>query len=296
MNLRRLQHFVTLVEQGSFVRAAKLLHVTQSGLSHSIRMLEEELGLVLLDRSKSGTRPTHVGAQLLKDARNVLREATTLRRNAQSLAQKTTGDVRFGFAPLPATLWLADILAVLSRDHPGVIATASVGAVSELAAQLEADSIEFFIGARRPLQGVNGLDVKPFSKLPMNFIARSGHPLAGRGTIDPTELAAFPLACIATDFLAAGGDKGTPWFRNDQIAVMCDDCGVLFELTAQSDTIWLASSAVVRKAPDLLTALPVSLEGVPDSAEFVVVSHAGRSLSPAAGLVMDIAASLVTGG
>ena len=74
MNLRRLQHFVTLVEQGSFVRAAKLLHVTQSGLSHSIRMLEEELGLVLLDRSKSGTKPTHVGAQLLRDARNVLRD------------------------------------------------------------------------------------------------------------------------------------------------------------------------------------------------------------------------------
>lgn len=293
MNLRRLQHFVTLVEQGSFVRAAKQLNLTQSGLSHSIRMLEEELGLVLLDRSKSGTRPTPVGAQLLKDARSVLREATTLRRNAQSLAEKTGGDVRFGFAPLPATLWLAEILGLLSRDHPGVTATASVGAVSEMLVQLEADAIEFFICARRPIPSEEGLDVQPFARLPMNFIVRAGHPLAGRKHIDPAELAAYPLACIATDFPASAGAESWPLFRNGRISTLCDDSGVLLEMTASSDAIWLASSAVVAKAPDRLVTLPLSVEGVPDHIEFVAVSHPRRSLSPAAELVLDTARVLL---
>ncbi|OCC22602.1 hypothetical protein MB02_15865 [Croceicoccus estronivorus] len=294
MNLRRLEHFVTLVEQGSFVRAAKLLHVTQSGLSHSIRMLEEELGLVLLDRSRSGTKPTHVGAQLLKDARSVLREATTLRRNAQSLAQKTGGEVRFGFAPLPAMLWLADILGTLARDHPGVSATAPVGAVSELLNQLASDSIEFFICARLALQDVDGLDIQQFAELPMNFIARQGHPLAGRGTVESDQLKAFPIACIATDFPKEGEDNGMPWLRDHHISTVCDDCGVLLELTAHSDTVWLASGAIVTRSPDILTTLPIRFAGFPEAIELVVVSHAGRSLSPIADMVLDTAVALAS--
>ena len=293
MNLRRLQHFVTLVEQGSFVRAAKLLHVTQSGLSHSIRMLEEELGLVLLDRSKSGTKPTHVGAQLLRDARNVLREATTLKRNAQALAQTTGGDIRFGFAPLPATLWLAEVLGTLARDHPGVGAVASVGAVSEQLAQLETDAIEFFIGSRRPLTREKGLSVTHFVDLPLNFIVRKAHPLAGRQALQPDDLSAFPLACIATDFQVAGDEKSAPWLDRRAISVLCDDCGVLFDLTANSDVVWLASGALVQKAPDRLTALPLGLAGMPPTVELVIVAHAGRSLSPAAELVIDTARDLV---
>lgn len=293
MNLRRLQHFVTLVEQGSFVRAAKLLHVTQSGLSHSIRMLEEELGLVLLDRSKSGTKPTHVGAQLLRDARNVLREATTLKRNAQALAQTTGGDIRFGFAPLPATLWLAEVLGTLARDHPGVGAVASVGAVSEQLAQLETDAIEFFIGSRRPLTRGEGLSVTHFADLPLNFIVRRTHPLAGRQALRPDDLSAFPLACIATDFQVAGDEKSAPWLDRRAISVLCDDCGVLFDLIANSDVVWLASGALVQKAPDRLTALPLRLDGMPPTVELVIVAHAGRSLSPAAELVIDTARDLV---
>lgn len=293
MNLRRLQHFVTLVEQGSFVRAAKLLHVTQSGLSHSIRMLEEELGLVLLDRSKSGTKPTHVGAQLLRDARNVLREATTLKRNAQALAQTTGGDVRFGFAPLPATLWLADVLALLAKDHPGIGTVASVGAVSEQLAQLEADAIEFFVGARRPLLDEVPLAITHFADLPMDFIVRKAHPLAGQTSVRAEDLSAYPLACITTDLQVAGGEKSAPWFQNREISVLCDDCGVLFDLTANSDVIWLASGALVRKAPDRFTTLPITLDGIPASVELVVVSHAGRSLSPAAELVIETARNLI---
>ncbi|QZP07849.1 LysR family transcriptional regulator [Caenibius sp. WL] len=293
MNLRRLQYFVTLVEQGSFVRAAKVLHISQSALSHAIRLLEEEVGLTLLDRNKSGTKPTIVGAQLLRDARNVLREATTLKRNAQALAQTAGGDVRFGFAPLPATLWLADVLGALARDHPGIGAVASVGAVSEQMAQLEADAIEFFVGARHPLCDADELDVLPFAQLPMNFIVRAGHPLLQQAAVRAEDLSAYALACITTDIQVASDEKSAPWFQNREISVLCDDCQVLFELTANSDVIWLASGALVHKAPERLAVLPVEVEGVPASIELVIASHAGRSLSPAAELVIATARNLV---
>lgn len=293
MNLKRLHYFVTLVEQGSFVRAAQVLHVSQSALSHAIRLLEEEVGLVLLDRNRSGTRPTYAGGQLLRDARNVLREATTLKRNAQAMAQTTGGDVRFGFAPLPATLWLADVLAALMRDHPGVGAVASVGAVSEQLARLEDDAIEFFIGARRPVLDGGVWNVTHFAHLPMNFIVRTGHPLLQRARVAADDLTAFPIACITTDIQIAGDDKSAPWFLNREIAVLCDDCQALFDLTSGSDVIWLASGALVTKAPDKLAVLPVAVEGVPSSVELVVVTHAGRTLSPAAQRVITIAQNLI---
>lgn len=294
MNLKRLQYFVTLVEQGSFVRAAQVLHLSQSALSHAIRLLEAELGLVLLDRSKSGTRPTYVGTRLLQDARTVLREATTLKRNAQALAQTTGGDIRFGFAPLPAALWLAGVLGILARDHPGIAAVASVGPVSEQMAQLHTDAIEFFVGARRPLFEADGLEVTHFAHLPMNFIVRTGHPLLAVLDVRAGDLADFPLACITTDVQVTSDGRSAPWFQNREISVLCDDCQVLFDLTASSDAIWLASGELVKKAPDRLAILPVVVEGVPESIELVMVSHAGRSLSPAAELVIATARNLVS--
>ena len=270
-----------------------MLHLSQSALSHAIRLLEEEVGLTLLDRSKAGTRPTYVGGLFLRDARNVLREATTLRRNAQAMAQANGGDVRFGFAPLPATLWLSDILGALTRDHPGIAAVASVASVSEQLAQLDADMVEFFIGARRPSQDEAGLEVAHFATLPMNFVVRAGHPLLQQPQVGPDDLGAFPLACITTDIQLADDEKSAPWFADREISVLCDDCQVLFDLTVRSDVIWLASGALVHKTPGALSILPVAVEGVPAAIELVVVSHAGRTLSPAAELVIATARNLV---
>jgi LysR family nitrogen assimilation transcriptional regulator len=72
LDLRRLQYFLTIVEQGSFSAASRHLGVAQPALTHHIREIERSIGTPLLLRSKSGVVPTEAGEVLLEHARGIV--------------------------------------------------------------------------------------------------------------------------------------------------------------------------------------------------------------------------------
>ena len=65
---------VTIVEEGTLVRAARRLHISQPPLTRTVRALEEELGVALFDRDARGMRPTAAGEALVRSARSILAE------------------------------------------------------------------------------------------------------------------------------------------------------------------------------------------------------------------------------
>jgi DNA-binding transcriptional LysR family regulator len=73
MEIRHLQHFVALAEEGSFTRAAQRMHIVQSGLSASIKELEAELGSRLVERTTRRVALTETGRLFLEHARATLR-------------------------------------------------------------------------------------------------------------------------------------------------------------------------------------------------------------------------------
>ncbi|MBB5959984.1 DNA-binding transcriptional LysR family regulator [Saccharothrix tamanrassetensis] len=75
MTLRQFEYLVTVVDEGSFTRAAELLHVTQPALSHQIRALERTTGTQLLDRLPRTVRLTPAGRAWLPFARAALADA-----------------------------------------------------------------------------------------------------------------------------------------------------------------------------------------------------------------------------
>ncbi|GAA1174060.1 DNA-binding transcriptional LysR family regulator [Kitasatospora gansuensis] len=87
VTLRQLEYLVTIVDQGSFTRAAELLHVTQPALSHQIRVLERQLGGPLLERLPRLIRLTPAGRAMLPHARAALAET----RRAEQAARRTAG-------------------------------------------------------------------------------------------------------------------------------------------------------------------------------------------------------------
>ena len=74
LDSRKLLAFVTLVRVGSFTLAAEELNITQSAVSHSIKSLEDELNLRLVDRRGRKIRLTPPGQQLLNHAHRILNE------------------------------------------------------------------------------------------------------------------------------------------------------------------------------------------------------------------------------
>src|SRR3984957_17112198 len=87
ISLRQLEYFVTVVDEGSFTRAAELLQVSQPGLSHQVQALERELGGPLLERLPRKVRLTPAGRTALPHARASLAHA----QRASSAARRALG-------------------------------------------------------------------------------------------------------------------------------------------------------------------------------------------------------------
>jgi DNA-binding transcriptional LysR family regulator len=96
VSLRQLEYFVTVVDEGSFTRAAEVLHVSQPGLSHQIQTLERELGGPLLERLPRKVRLTPAGRTALPHARASLAHAQRASSAARRALGVETGELHVG--------------------------------------------------------------------------------------------------------------------------------------------------------------------------------------------------------
>src|ERR671924_286497 len=119
--LSLLSAFLTVAEERSFTRAAKLLNVSTSGVSHAIRRLEEQIGVRLLTRTTRSVSPTEAGEQLLAHLRPALADIRGTLTTLAGLQTKPVGRVRLVCPRLAAKTVLAPKLGQFVRDYPDVI-------------------------------------------------------------------------------------------------------------------------------------------------------------------------------
>jgi len=120
MELRRLRYFIAVAEQLNFRRAAEQLHVAQPALSQQIRKLENELGVVLLFRTKRSVALTPAGSALFDEAVRILRQADTAARVARNASQGSLGRLRMAYPPGALPSQLADLISRFAVHYPGV--------------------------------------------------------------------------------------------------------------------------------------------------------------------------------
>lgn len=121
MNLRQLQYFVAVVEEGSFTRAAQRLFVAQPSLSKQLAALESELGGALLERLPRGVRLTPSGRAFLPDARATILSAERARRSAQMAHDLTAGELEIATVMSIAIGLLPESIRALRTQHPGIL-------------------------------------------------------------------------------------------------------------------------------------------------------------------------------
>jgi LysR family transcriptional regulator, nitrogen assimilation regulatory protein len=98
MQYRQLHYFISVVDAGSFSRAATIVHVAQPALSQQIAQLEEQLGVSLLLRSARGVRPTAAGEVLYREASSILKRLQQLPGIVRSGTGVAEGVVRLGMS------------------------------------------------------------------------------------------------------------------------------------------------------------------------------------------------------
>ena len=120
MTLLTYQVFKTVAEQGSFRKAADLLGLTPSAISHAVSALETELGFSVLNRSKNGVTLTNYGERLLPYVNAVLNSDESLQQAIAEFNGLKQGKVKVGCFSSVCTNWLPELMHSFEEEYPGI--------------------------------------------------------------------------------------------------------------------------------------------------------------------------------
>ena len=120
MTIIQLEYLLAVANCGSFSLAAEHCFVTQPSLSMQIKSLEEELGVVLLDRSKKPVIATEAGEVVLEQARETIKAYNYIKEAVSELKGETAGKLRLGVIPTIAPYLLHKFLPGFVHDYPHV--------------------------------------------------------------------------------------------------------------------------------------------------------------------------------
>jgi LysR family nitrogen assimilation transcriptional regulator len=145
MQFRQLRYFVKIVDAGSFSRAASVVHVAQPALSQQVAELEERLGVMLLQRSARGVRPTAAGEILYKEAAAILHQLDQLPGMIRSSSGEPEGAVSLGFVSSLAPKLVGGILEECRECLPKVTIKVSDGDSLGLESRIASNAVDIAI-------------------------------------------------------------------------------------------------------------------------------------------------------
>lgn len=120
MTIVQLEYLLAVANFGSFSVAAEHCFVTQPSLSMQIKSLEDELGVMLLDRSKKPVIPTEAGEAVLAQARETLREYNSIKEVVARIKGEMSGRIRLGVIPTIAPYMLHKFIPDFVQRYPKV--------------------------------------------------------------------------------------------------------------------------------------------------------------------------------
>ena len=190
---RKLMYFATVVELGSFKKAARALGVCQPALSTSMNRLESELGRKLLVRGSWGVAPTQSGEVLYSHSRMIRDELQLAQRNLLEAALGPDGvPMRFGCLPSLASNVVPTAISRWRKDH-GTRDLRVIEAVQfDLLNGLLRRELDLFVGFTENYQLLEGLRQRVLFRDCLSIIARPGHPLFQEQRIELASLAGYP--------------------------------------------------------------------------------------------------------
>lgn len=303
MNLQQLDHLLALAETGSFSRASEKVHLTQPALSRSIQMLEQELGMQLVDRVGKRNELTPFGAMVLARAKRISMETHELKRAAALLADGQAGSVRLGLGAAPGALFSSPLLIHMLRNHPKVGLQLHGGGPELQLAALRARNLDALVLTYRAVAPRDDLHIEVLPTMRSGFVCRRGHPLLTQKPGKPVrfdELARYPVVStmvsddVARTMVERYGSDASPqrWLH-----VSSEDIGALIEAVRNTDAIFLGVLAATRALQQSgeLSELKVSpAAGL--SAQFAFVTLEGRTEAPALQLVREFCMTLAQAG
>lgn len=231
MQLEQLEYVIEVAKAGTISSASKNLHVTQSAISQSLSSLEEELGVTLFNRSRTGTIPTEEGQKVIQKAIVILQNIQELKDEMRNQKLAMKGELKLASIPTFMTFLLnplADFKAAFSNINIEIKELETQEVIESIKEQREDIGI---IAMHEGLKDLTeDLEFKPLIQGKMKVYVNKNSPLAAYDTVTPDLLINQTIVMYNGDYIK--------WFVNDYI----DQIGPLNILFTSNNT------DVIRKA------------------------------------------------
>lgn len=201
MKLQQLRYIVEIQRQGLNVsEAAESLYTSQPGISKQVKLLEDELGVAIFERSgKRFTGVTEPGKAVLAIAERILREAENLKRASAEFARGNTGRLVLAATHTQARYALPVVVRDFVNQHPEVKLEMHQGSPTQIAEWVLAGEVDIGI-ATEALDQYPQLISLPVRQWTHCVIAPDGHPILQSQPLSLNELAKWPLITYDTAF------------------------------------------------------------------------------------------------
>ena len=255
MELRQLECFVAVVEEGGFNRATTRLHMTQPAISYQIKLLESDLDMPLFCRRSRGVSLTEAGRVLYTHAQTIRDTVRTARQALERLSDGLAGEVRIGTVNSVGIYFLSEVLHNMRLKQPSAKPTVLYRNSKEILEALLSNQVDLALVADP--QPDRRLHMETILEERISLVCGRNHPFFGRDEVQPEELRGISFATLTPE-------TPTGQIVRDYLIKL----GVNVDIVVSTDNIETVREMVeadlgVAFLPDMVTARGVNCMGQP---------------------------------
>src|SRR2546430_13188342 len=186
LDSRQVRAFCVLARTGSFTQAARELHLSQSGVSHSMKALENDIGCRLLDRLGKKAVLTQAGEHLFQHATRILQEMESARQSLAHLGKWGRGRLRLGASTTACQHLIPPVLREFKESFPEHAIAIEPGDTSALVSSLLRHRIDLAIALEPDKEPQ--LEFHPLFTDELHFIVGGLHPWAKAERVERSDI------------------------------------------------------------------------------------------------------------
>ncbi|WP_308297807.1 LysR family transcriptional regulator [Brevibacterium linens] len=196
MRVERARYFLAAVDTGSFRAAAERCQVSQPTLREQVTLLEEELNVVLLTRSKLGVRLTEAGRSIVPYCRRLTASEEAIHRMAAEVSGTFRGRVAIGSIAALAEVLIAPVASRLLQQHPDLRFEITEASSAEVESKVLNGALDIGIVSAPRTQPPHGITRSQVAEVGLGVVVPADHAFAEMRAIRWSNLESWPIVAM----------------------------------------------------------------------------------------------------
>ena len=296
MNINQLRYFASVARHHSFSRAAQENFITQTAMTQQIRLLEEQMETVLIDRSCRPIALTPAGEVFYKEVRLILERMDYAIKQTKEASNGTTGSLKIGYTKGYERSDLSNRLRFFHQQYPSVLISCFRNSSDVLAAELLSGQVDLiFSWDSTGLCSDSAVMHRQIEDAPLMAALYASHPLARRESVRREDLKGEPIFFMSPS--AAPGSVGDAAFLQlyqragytPHILMNSSDAESILLMVAAEQGISILPNYFTKKLEHADNLIFLPMEG-PDEYERICAFYCKDNPNPALAAYLDFAA------